>query len=67
METSRERERERAGKLIGTDRDGYKSLLDVSILLTREERGKGPSLGRHPKPGLTFFSTPFILTTGTRK
>ena len=39
MEASREGER--AGKLIGTDRDGYKSFLDVSILLTREEGPPG--------------------------
>lgn len=61
----REREREREGKLIGTDRNGYKSLLDVSILLTREERVGPP--GATSEAGLTFFSTPFYPYNGNTK
>lgn len=62
---AREREREREGKLIGTDRNGYKSLLDVSILLTREERVGPP--GATSEAGLTFFSTPFYPYNGNTK
>lgn len=60
-----QREREREGKLIGTDRNGYKSLLDVSILLTREERVGPPEATS--EAGLTFFSTPFYPYNGNTK
>lgn len=57
----RERKRER-GKI---NRNGYKSLLDVSILLTREERVGPP--GATSEAGLTFFSTPFYPYNGNTK